>query len=44
MKQIQIVIPNSVIDDLNDILKNAQVGGMSHYRIEGSTQNQKRSK
>jgi nitrogen regulatory protein P-II 1 len=35
MKQIQIVIPDSELDALNEILKNAHVGGMSHYRMEG---------
>jgi hypothetical protein len=33
MKEIQIVIPDQALKDVNDILKESQVGGMSHYRI-----------
>ena len=35
MKEIQIFIPDQVLKDVNDILKESKVGGMSHYRIHG---------
>ena len=35
MKEIQIFIPDQALKDVNDILKESQVGGMSHYRIHG---------
>ena len=35
MKEIQIFVPDHALNDVNDILKKSQVGGMSHYRIHG---------
>jgi nitrogen regulatory protein P-II 1 len=35
MKQIQIVIPDRALKDVDEILRDAQVGGMTHYRVEG---------
>ncbi len=35
MKQIQIVIPDRALKDVDEILGEAQVGGMTHYRVEG---------
>lgn len=35
MKQIEIIIPDRVLKDVNDILRDAQVGGMTHYRVQG---------
>ena len=34
MKQIQIIIPDRALKDVDEILRKAQVGGMSHYRVE----------
>jgi nitrogen regulatory protein P-II 1 len=36
MKRIEIIIPHRMLADAHGILKEANVGGMSHYRIEGS--------
>ena len=35
MKQIQIIIPDRGFVYVNNILKEAKVGGLSHYKIEG---------
>ena len=35
MKEIQIFVPDHALNDVNDILKESQVGGMRHYRIHG---------
>ena len=35
MKEIQIFVPDQALKDVNDILKESEVGGMSHYRIHG---------
>lgn len=35
MKQIQIIIPDRGFIYVNNILKEAKVGGLSHYKIEG---------
>ena len=35
MKRIEIIIPHRRLDDVSEILKDANTGGMSHYRIEG---------
>ncbi len=35
MKQIQIIIPDRALKDVDEILREAQVGGMTHYRVEG---------
>ena len=35
MKQIQIVIPDRALKDVDEILREAQVGGITHYRVEG---------
>jgi len=36
MKRIEIIIPHRLLADTHGILKEVNVGGMSHYRIEGS--------
>jgi nitrogen regulatory protein P-II 1 len=36
MKRIEIIIPHRLLADVHGILKEVNVGGMSHYRIEGS--------
>lgn len=35
MKKIEIIIPHIRLDEVSEILKSANTGGMSHYRIEG---------
>lgn len=35
MKKLEIIIPHRKLDDVSEILKDANTGGMSHYRIEG---------
>lgn len=35
MKQIQVIIPDRALKDVDEILRDAQVGGMTHYRVEG---------
>jgi nitrogen regulatory protein P-II 1 len=35
MKQIQIIIPDRGLKDVDEVLNDAQVGGMAHYRVEG---------
>lgn len=35
MKKIELFIPDRRLDDVLEILKDANVGGMSTYRIEG---------
>jgi nitrogen regulatory protein PII len=35
MKQIQIIIPDRALKDVDEILREAQVGGLTHYRVEG---------
>ncbi len=35
MKLIEIIIPDRQVHDINRILREADVGGMSYYRIEG---------
>lgn len=35
MKKMEQIIPDRRLDDVLEILKDANVGGMSHYRIEG---------
>lgn len=35
MKKIELFIPDRRLDDVTEILKDADVGGMSQYRIEG---------
>jgi nitrogen regulatory protein P-II 1 len=36
MKRIEIIIPHRMLADAHEILKEVNVGGMSHYRMEGS--------
>jgi nitrogen regulatory protein P-II 1 len=36
MKRVEIIIPHRMLTAAHDILKEVNVGGMSHYRIEGS--------
>ena len=36
MKRIEIIIPHRMLADAHNILKEANVGGISHYKIEGS--------
>ena len=35
MKRMEIIIPNRRLNDVSEILKDANTGGMSCYRIEG---------
>ena len=35
MKKLEIVIPDRMLNDVNNTLKEAHVGGMSYYRMEG---------
>jgi nitrogen regulatory protein P-II 1 len=35
LKQIQIVIPEQGLKYVDEILREAQVGGMTHYKVEG---------
>jgi nitrogen regulatory protein P-II 1 len=35
MKKMEIIIPNRRLHDVSEILKDANAGGMSCYRIEG---------
>jgi nitrogen regulatory protein P-II 1 len=35
MKKMEIIIPNRRLNDVSEILKDANTGGMSCYRIEG---------
>ncbi len=36
MKKVEIITPNGRLSDVHNILKELNVGGMSHYGIEGS--------
>ena len=35
MKKLEIIIPHRRLDDVSEILKNANTGGMSQYKIQG---------
>jgi nitrogen regulatory protein P-II 1 len=35
MKQIQIVIPDGALKDVDEVLRETQVGGTTHHRVEG---------
>jgi nitrogen regulatory protein PII len=35
MKQIQIIISDRALKDVDDILNDTPVGGMTHHRVEG---------
>ncbi|HEY7081363.1 MAG TPA: P-II family nitrogen regulator [Nitrososphaeraceae archaeon] len=35
MKKLEIIIPHRRLNDASEILKGANTGGMSHYKIEG---------
>ena len=35
MKKLEIIIPHRKLSDVSEILKSANTGGMSHYKIEG---------
>ena len=35
MKKLEIIIPDRRLQDISEILKDANTGGMSYYRIEG---------
>ncbi len=34
MNKLEVIIPDRRLNELNNILKEAHVGGLSHYRIE----------
>jgi nitrogen regulatory protein PII len=36
MKKVEIITPNGRLSDVHKVLKDLNVGGMSHYGIEGS--------
>ena len=35
MKKFEIIIPHRRLNDVSEIMKNANTGGMSHYKIAG---------
>ncbi|MDQ6865114.1 MAG: P-II family nitrogen regulator [Thermoproteota archaeon] len=35
MKRIEIIIPDGKLKDANEVIRDANTGGMSYYRIEG---------
>jgi nitrogen regulatory protein PII len=35
LKKPEIIIPHRKLNDVSEILKNANTDGMSHYKIEG---------
>jgi nitrogen regulatory protein P-II 1 len=35
MKKLELIIPDRRLQDVSEILKDANTGGMSYYRIEG---------
>jgi nitrogen regulatory protein P-II 1 len=35
MKKLEIIIPHRRLDDVGEILKSTNTGGMSHYGVEG---------
>ena len=35
MKRVEIIIPHRRLDEVNEILKSANTGGMSHHKVEG---------
>jgi len=35
MKKLEIIIPHRRLDNVSEILKSANTGGMSHYKVEG---------
>lgn len=35
MKKLELFIPDRMLDEVSEILKDANISGMSHYRIEG---------
>ncbi|NOJ27115.1 MAG: transcriptional regulator [Nitrososphaera sp.] len=35
MKKIEVVIPDRALGELNSVFREFNVGGMSHYRVEG---------
>lgn len=35
MKKLELIIPDRRLDEVSEILKDANIGGMSHSRIEG---------
>jgi len=35
VKRLEIIIPHRRLDDVKEILKSANTGGMSHYKSEG---------
>jgi nitrogen regulatory protein PII len=36
VKRVEIILPHRLLADVHAILKEVNVRGMSHYRIEGS--------
>jgi nitrogen regulatory protein P-II 1 len=36
MKKIELIIPDSKLEDAHEILKDVNTGGMSYYTVEGS--------
>ena len=35
MKRVEIIIPDRKLIDANEVIRDANTGGMSYYRIEG---------
>ncbi|MGZ5470773.1 MAG: P-II family nitrogen regulator [Nitrososphaeraceae archaeon] len=39
MKKLEVIIPDKASNEVNNILAQAHVGGVSHYRIDGRGRN-----
>lgn len=35
MKKIEIIVPDRLFNDVNRIVKDVEIGGMTYYRVEG---------
>jgi nitrogen regulatory protein P-II 1 len=42
MKRIEIIVPDRKLKDANEVIRDANTGGMSYYRIEGKRWNKGR--
>jgi nitrogen regulatory protein P-II 1 len=39
MKKLEVIIPDKAFNDVNNLLAQARVGGVTHYRIDGRGRN-----
>lgn len=39
MKKLEVIIPDKAFGDIDNILKQSKVGGVTHYRIDGRGKN-----